>query len=442
MGKFERTVVQVSIEDVIRILENVPASSHIIPYITIVEVMNRVSIAHLSIERAFKFLIQEAGGKIVEKHHLGNRFRDLRNHDPESANFLQEVFVAAVRHYGLNANAEGMTHLQSLESYLETTGSDDEFNDVRYWELKPSLEEILLHQIFLAIHMELVHGLHEILIEPDRIKETVESRVKRAVETEMWPSTALTYGLETTYGHKLDAYIRWINECGTLSEALADAVRKDFVLENDFVAEIAKTAYKSLLAAKDPAVRYFASTLDVLPRQPRDLIPGVKWLGDKEQRNGEVSTPSGEILGFIQRGPDRLWYITPIKSGPTGHLAKARTKTDALCYLGQLLTRPAQVTLDGERSGPRIVGEERHVFKLAPAKSGRPEPDDDETKMYTAAFWDENHGIEKGQEIRIESQRNDSDGLTFSDALSGEVQEVRGHQISVMGRCFTVVARP
>ena len=66
----KRAIIRHSVQDVIHILENEPVKGDLVPGITVVQVMNRVSIAHLSIERAFKFLITEAGGPLVETHDL------------------------------------------------------------------------------------------------------------------------------------------------------------------------------------------------------------------------------------------------------------------------------------------------------------------------------------------------------------------------------------
>ena len=397
--------------------------------------MNRVSIAHLSIEKAIKFLIREAGGEIVEKHHLGNRFRNLKMNDEKSAAFLEDAFEAAKNLYGLNDKADGMTHFRSLEVYLETTGSDDVFDQIRYWELDPSIGEIFLRQVHISIHMELLYGLHEILIQPHRDKDTVEARVERAVETSIFENGGPIYDRATPFS-------QWLNQFGTRREAMAHAVRCNFALEDNYTSEITSAAYKSLLEAKDLAVRYFASTLDVLPRQTREIIPELEWLESHGQRKARVSTPAGDILGFIESGPHRLWYITPIKSGPVGFSAKAGSQTDAQCYLGQLLTRAAVVTVNGKTSTLRVVGEERHLFKSVSVQSSNNEENHDDTKLYTASFWDENHGIEKGDEIRIEAQRSDSEALPISDALSGQVQEVLGHQVSVLGRSSTMVGRP
>ena len=98
MADIQRAIIRHSVEDVIRILENEPVKGDMVPEITAVQAMNRTSIAHLSIERAFKFLITKAGGPLVETHDLGDRYQELLRHDPVSATFLEEAFQAAVRH--------------------------------------------------------------------------------------------------------------------------------------------------------------------------------------------------------------------------------------------------------------------------------------------------------------------------------------------------------
>ena len=445
MGNFERAIIQVSVEDVIRILEDAPVRGHFIPYVTIAEVLNRAAIAHLSIEKAVKFLIREAKGDIAKDHHLGKRLRELKEHNSASAEFLEDVFVAARSHYGIDHESKGMKHFRRLETYLKTTGSDDAFindNGIRYWELYPTLENALLRQVHLSIHMELLYGLHEILIEPDRHKETVEARVERAVETAMFPNGGMAYCLAMAGESTAKTHREWLSQFCTLREALADAVKRDFNLGNELAARTARSAYETISDAKDPAVSHFARTLDILPPQPRDVIPDVEWLDGNRRQRGRVSTPVGDTLGYIELGPHGLWYITPIKSGPVGFSAKARSQTDARCYLGQLLTRIARVAVDGRTSTLRVVGEERHVFKPAAVQPRKLEENHDEIKLYTATLWDENHAIEKGRAIRIEAQRIESGDLAISDALSGHVQEVQGHQVFVMGHSVTRIGLP
>ena len=129
----QQFIIRHSVKDVIDILENNPVKGDMMPEITAVEIMNRVSIAHLSIERSFKFLITKSGGALVETHDLKKQYRDLLQNDPISAKFLEQNFQAAVHHYRYNPNAANMKHLKTLEKYLGVAGSNRTFQDVRYW---------------------------------------------------------------------------------------------------------------------------------------------------------------------------------------------------------------------------------------------------------------------------------------------------------------------
>ena len=60
-SKLKRSVMLLSVEDVVEILENNPVRQDMIPQLNIARVMNRISAAHLSIERTMKFVITEAG---------------------------------------------------------------------------------------------------------------------------------------------------------------------------------------------------------------------------------------------------------------------------------------------------------------------------------------------------------------------------------------------
>ena len=191
MERLQQATVKHSLEDVIRILENEPVQGDLIVQLPIAETMNRVSIAHLSIERAMKFLITDAGGPLVKNHDLPSRLNELRQHKLESAKFLEEAFGEAVQHYRYNTNATQMKHLKSLETYLKATGSDEDFQAIRYWELSQSTDENLIRQINLRLHLDLLHALREILLASERPKGTVSVRVEKAVRNAM-PSTRET----------------------------------------------------------------------------------------------------------------------------------------------------------------------------------------------------------------------------------------------------------
>ena len=434
MADTQRFTIRHSIEDVIRILENEPVKGDIVPQITAVQVMNRMSIAHLSIERALKFMITKAGGPLIEKHDLRSQYQELLRDDPASARFLGEAFEAAVRHYRYNPNAANMTHLSTLDRYLEIVGSDRAFQDIRYWELTQSLNEVLLGRIYLTLHIELLHGVSQLLLRPDSPRLTVTGRVELAVREAMFYRADLAYGQGTPKEQSVRSYLEWLQGFSTYSEALACAVRDGFDIGDELMERIVRKAYGTLLEATDPAVKYFAGTLDVLPRQPREVIPCVEWLGPEKERRGCVKTPAGTVLGFIDRGPDGLWYIRPLGEGAVAVSAKAETQTDARCYLAALLSRPARATVEGEDRSLRIVGGKHRFFKRNHSEvnwMGESLVDNAPT-TYRATLWDRVHEMEVNQRVRMEVRSEDEDGVVV-DILEGTVTEIVEQEVHISG---------
>ena len=427
----QRAIIRHSVKDVIRILENEPVKVDMVHEITAVQVMNRVSIAHLSIERALKFLITKAGGPLTEDHNLNHRYQELQRHDPGSARFLEEIFAAAVQHYRYNPNTANMTHLKTLERYLEVAGSARAFQDIRYWELTQSLDEMVLRRIYLSIHIELLHGLSDILLAPNRQVETVKNRVERAVKSAMWRTKDMGYSSGTPKEQSVKSYMQWRRGFSTWSDALAAAVQEDFNIGDDFMANTARNAYRTLFEAVDPAVRYFVNTMDVLPRQPRDMIPCVDWRDPERERIGSVSTPAGTMLGLIERGLDALWYITPLEEGVVS--AKARSQTDARCYLANLLTKPARINVGGEERSLRIVREEGDFFQRNYDEITWPNEQTGDGKTWThkVTLWDKDHGIEVNERVRVEVRLEEMEGVV--EILEGTVTEVAVHEVYVSG---------
>ena len=434
MVEIRRAIIRHSVEDVIRILENEPVTNDMVSEVTAVQLMNRMAIAHLSIERAIKFLIAEAGGPRDDTHNLNARYEDLRKHDHEVADSLEEVFQAAVRHYRYNSNVADMNHLKSLKRYLELAASNDAFQGIRYWELTQSLDEMPLRRIYLLLHIELLHGLSDILLSSDRPVWTVVNRVEQAVENAMWDSHDLAYSPGSSREHSVRSYIEWRQGFSTWCDALASAFRDGFNIGDDFMANLTRNAYRTLRETRDLAVRYFASTLDVLPRQSRDAVPCVEWLGPEDYRSGSVHTPSGAPLGFIDRGPDGLWHITPLREGLVMSVsAKGKSQTDARCYLAALLTRPARIIVEGEDRLIRIVGEEFNFFEQNYDVINRSFEGEDPEGSWThkVTLWGLDHGIEADQRVRIEVRRGER--ADVADTLVATVTEVEGHLVYLSG---------
>lgn len=436
MVDIHRHTIRHSVVDVIHILEETPVKGAIVPQVTVVELMNRASIAHLSIERALKFLITTAGGPLIEKHDLGEQYRELQQYDSRSANFLEEAFKAAIQHYRYNPNSTDMRHLRSLERYLTVTGSRQTFRDIRYWELNQSLSDVPLHQVNLSLHTELLHALSEILLAPDRLMEKVQDRVEREVREAMFSTVELGYSPGTPKGNSVQSYIDWIRGFSTWSEALNDAVQKGFELGDQLMGALTKNAYRALLASKDSAVRYFANTLDVLPQQSRELVPCVEWFGQMKNLSGVVKSPAGTILGWIERGPDSLWYITSHLGGDGGVYAKARTQTDARCYLAQLLARQARVLIKNLPKTLTVVNEGHYFFQqnYDAYDRDRGVTREDVTWTHRITFWEKSHGIANGTDIRVEVNREDKNNVV--DILEGRATEISDHEVRILGSYF------
>ena len=180
-------------------------------------------------------------------------------------------------------------------------------------------------------------------------------------------------------------YSQWLGGFQNDREAIAAALMGKEAPKDEFTLEIIRKTQTELENSSDPAVRYFAETLTVLPHQPRDATPRVEWLGPEKYQYGEVTTPAGDNLGFIRRRPDGLWNVEPTMSGPIMRAAITKTQTDARCFLAQLLTRPARVIANGKERTLRITAEEGNFFN----------------KTYDHSAWqNEEVGLPKLQDAR------------------------------------------
>ena len=430
MADMKRHFIRHSVEDVIHTLESVPVSGDMIVEIPIIKTVNRISLAHLSIERAMKFLIVEAGQTYTENHHLPLHLKKLRECEPETVKFLEDAFDDAVKHYRFNHKNPGMGHLKSLVAYLEAAGSHKGFIDIRYWELDQSLDEILLRRVSLNLHLELLHAMSEVLLAPERPKDTTSTRVERTVHRAMTKDFIYSVGSEKELAVK--AYIEWLTRSGfsDYRGAIATAFKEGLVTGDNQIAGFVKKAYQELLGSADPAVRYFTDTLDILPEQPRDVIPCVEWLGPEKETRGFVQTPAGTLLGEIEKGHDKLWRIVPMREGQPRVTAKAENQTDALCYLAALLTRPVQVTVDGQTETRRMVDLGHGFFHRTNYLSMEDLLSD---QNYKVEFWDKEHGLAVGDDVKIELRDASEPPNSLVHRLEGRVVAVEGHEVSVLG---------
>ena len=430
MADYESTIIGFSLDDVIHILEHEPVQPDMVPEITISRIMNRGPIAHLAMERALKFLIDKANGTWEEHHNLHTHLEVLRKDAPNSVAFLERVFDDAVQHYRINPNSPGKNHFKNLVDYLAMTGSATAFNNMRYWELKQSLNEALIRRLSLQIHYELLKGIREAVISTGQPSETVKERVERALEDAILPANEMAYIIGSEEQEAVEGYLRWVLGYETNEEALADAFHKDFKIGNEFMNSVARQAFGALANATDPAVKYLARVLSVLPRQQRDAKPCVEWMGPQQFVFGRVHTPGGTNLGHIERGPDGIWNIIAARDGPVGVSAMASSQMDARCYLASLLTTCARLTTDGREKELRLVDIKYRLFRRASSfrKADRAKWDV-QTRNFTVTFWDDAHGLIPEQAIKlVHGKRAD-----LEEVIEGTVTDVSGAEVQVAG---------
>ena len=380
-----------------------------------------------------KSLIEEAGGDFGKHHKLDAHYAKLASCNQQDAQFLAESFEDAVQFYNIDPEADGCGHFLDLGAYLASVGSD--YNSIRYWELGESQDNELIGRFSLTIHGELLRALHQ-LVDSLGALITVTQRVERIVDEEMFSGKReLSYISDSSKKSDVEWYWQWLNSYLTSCEAMTDAVNRKFDVGNKLANEVLTGAFNALAQNDDPAVQHFVRTLDtilnLLPEQQRDVVPEVKWVGETEFRIGIVSTPAGRRLGYIEKRADGFWNIQPTMGGLTPVSDIAQTWTDAACYLADLLTERATITVDSERGELRFVGE-AHSLLISHFRSNRADASPPQTR--NVEFWDDAHGILAGQTIHIAVPHR-QDPL-IGAILEGEVTAVDGAKVSVKGESW------
>ena len=438
MDMMERYKIEASIEDVIAILDSAPIHRDLNPETNLVQLTNRIPIAHLAIERGLKALIGEAGGSTENIHGLNRLYRDLKECDQGSADYLATAFQDAVSFYRYNANTRGFAQFRSLDDYLSRVGTEKAFESLRYWAIgETGKGESPFPYISPLIHREILCALWCIFLSGRRelVSERVEREVQEAMCHRRW--IKLRDG-DTKKEISIRWYMNWLlREHLTRRSALEAAVRKNFAVKDDdeLIIQTLRDAYTDLRESKDPAVIYFVSTLTYLPegsqtRNPK-AMPEMEWF-NQDQTRGMVTTPAGSCLGFVEKGADGAWEITPQEEGLVQVSDVAKTLGDAKNYLVNRLTRQVTATINGESKQLRMITE-RDIFPLAVWNTNIENSADLSTyaPTYELEFWNVDHGISPEDEISVELPSDTS--CKIVSILEGTVETVAEQKVSVVG---------
>ncbi len=443
----QRNSIERSIEDVIDMLDASPIQRDMVGYHNNVQIGNRAHNAHLGIERGFKALVRFAQGTNERGHSLPRLFLQLERVDKDTADFLALAFRDAVDFYGYNTNANGFRHLKSIHTYFENVGGENAFNVYRYWVTEivndPSM---VMPPISLDVHRELLCAIARLigLGEQQVVSERVDWAIFHALSPtgrHMWFTEGESDDEKRRRANVL-GYMAWFNEHhsswrdarsdSSWRDTLRDAVISDFSTGDDeFVSSVVKTVFEELKESADPAVRYFTGRMGYLSRgsQPRfgNLAVEMEW--SAEGRDGMIKTPAGTVLGHVNRYADGGWGIRPRGRVP---FEIAEALADAKRYLIERLTHRIKVRIGDESRSLRLI--EDHDSFVPTSTRDWTGDENYGPESYNLEFWDDQHGLNIGQNITAKLHHRDSSDLV--SVLKGKITSVEGHRATVVGNSW------
>ena len=435
----EEFAVQFSIGDALQILDDSLLRPDTPAQVTLIQISNRIPATHLAIERGLRFLIEKQGVKSEWHHGLHRHLRKLRDLDRSAVAYLERAFNDSTEFYGLNPNRPNFGHIRSLDTYLETVGTKKAFDGMRYWELNPEQEQSLFRKVWPAIHREILLAVSLLQVSDSSGLETIAGRVQQTVHAALFPTERLGYSPGSDHEATVKRYIDWILNHPSRQEALTEAYRRDFAIGDKFMNSMLSQAYQSLTQSTDPAIRLLLARIDVLPTQPRDVIPLIEWSDPRQEQPGKVLTPGGTVLGYVQRTHDGIWNIFPFRVGAVSKFVRAKTQTDACSYLAQLLSETSKIKVNDEARTIRLVGEPPYRVTENYSRM-RDSADSVDPVIWTHKFncWDKNHGIGSNDQIRVELPNSGEQNIIH--VVEGQVTFTNGTEVFVEGRDVLAMA--
>lgn len=382
--------------------------------------MNRLSTAHTAIEDGLKHLIRSSGGSYTRTHELGVLLGELRDCNSGVAASLDSAFEAATEFYGTNTQDPDHCHLASLSDYLDMSGCKEQFKRMRYFELESSIDDPALEYVHVEFHYEVLCALDE-AIQPlyGPIADRVEYFVRRAFLHSRRVDSLASHGEASK-----EAYVGWLEEQGTFVEALRRLTATRNAIQDEHANRAAISVCYQLTGSDDLALRTIATALVESGSRTIDLSAEHGEIETRVHRpdgskNRIVTTPAGDILGFMRQLHTGFWLATddPHDTSPEWF----RTESEARLYLAQLfLVEYPVVTVRGSSSycvvSPRPLRspEERErlsVHRINWAGFGA-------DKIWLK-LWEPSHDLRAGE--RIEIGVNPDSALYRSGRISGVV---------------------
>ena len=423
----ERWNIRDSVDDAIKILDSAPVHNDLSPEYMLVRITNRAPIAHLAIERGLKFLWYQTGGHECHTHDLPLLYKRVKANDPASAAYLSCAYDETISFFRYNIESRDLAHLQSLESYLDVTGTKQVFQKIRYWVLdsKP------IPGLQLLLHREILYALSRLLL--NDMKETVVTRVERRMTDALFNDRSLSYiSGDTESEENVHRYRRWLHTHTSARHVLKESVEVDFAVQgaDEFAMQQVKEAYEELQKSEDIAVRYYLMTLNYLPKGSQPRFEGTQPIlrFNANETYAAIETPAAYPIGHIAQQHDGSWLTTCY----SGENVIAESYVDAVNYMVNISTRRMLIIVSGEQRVLRLVSDSKYFHSSDHTMFTASDSDVidlDAVASYTLELWDSEHGLEVGDEVQAMLQSD----TEWASNLKGCVVEVKRNEVTVRG---------
>ena len=263
--RLRNSIAQDSVWDIIRMIQLAPVQSDLVPDVVINQVLNRIPLAHLTIEKSLKYRIQHAGGKIIRGHGLHTQLDLLRESAQNDAEFLDQAFDRAVSYYDIDATTPINRHYSSLHAYLKATGREKHFAEMRYWSLDQQYDQELIPRIHLLIHVEILYAAYSVFFSQTVLRYTLPDRVDEAIKDALAPESNFAYIPGTSRETDFTVYRQWIQRHDSYEEIIQDAIRCNFETGHFYTNETMRNAVDRLCASTDFAVQHLLQKFSPAP---------------------------------------------------------------------------------------------------------------------------------------------------------------------------------
>ena len=410
---------------------------------------------HVAIDKGLKWAIKKSGGNPRSTHSWQALLQDLGNLDNGQIilDYLREAFIAARKFYCIDISRPEFRHIKTLDSYINRVGGKKVYDEARYGTLNAMTKEGFssgsfsreaLRCVFPQAHIEILRAL-EGLKSYDSWQENlphndnVISRVDREVFNQIVDSVN-DYSAAMR-GEIIEPFKKWYEGVDCYVNALEIAVRNRFT-EDSFgeMRNVLSNAYEKLLRSEDSAVKYRMDTFRYLAEDSQEPIETINLQQclcqvNKSNDSFEVSSPSGEQIGFLGRHFDGSWSGDAIAGGQFD----AWERNDAAWFMLRLGVWPCDFVINGVARQHLLIGQGNGVngFRISRVT---------ESAEYVAMqnwelkFWDDTHGLKLGDRIAVNAVesaewqefRGRSRDFFVGNIILGNVSEVNEHKVKLV----------